>query len=149
MLQVVQSKLSAKKTTYTSQNVSQKVNSLTTPPPPPCCKKTIAQLLIVFVAVLTCPFQTGHHLERQGDGAVKWKHWGGSAWVAGDWRKAVPAFSSAWSFRSLLLTGVCSDLTTSREDLGLSGRVTPGMSGSFGGVRVRGDVRHCNRNFLS
>lgn len=41
-------------------------------------------MLITFVVVLTCPFQTGHHLETQGDEATEWKHWDRSARVSGD-----------------------------------------------------------------
>lgn len=59
------------------------------------------------------------------------------------------ALSSVCRTCSVLLLGVCSGWFVSLVELGLSGLVTPGMSGRLGGVRARGDVRHCRRNFLS
>lgn len=42
--------------------------------------ETITQPLINLVVLLTCPFQTGHHLGTEGDRATEWKHWDGSVW---------------------------------------------------------------------
>lgn len=51
---------------------------------------------------------------------------------------------------SVILLSVGSGWFVLLEELGLSGLlVTPGMSGRLGGVRARGDIRHCRRNFLS
>lgn len=61
----------------------------------------------------------------------------------------LPAFSSVLTPCSALLFGVSSGCGESQEEVRFIGLVTPGMSGSLGGVRVRGDDRHCSRNFLS